>query len=239
VVFGVRFYGPRNITTDPLVRAAFQRALYVSAGVAYINSRVASPDDEQLCGVNVTNTGGFRRRLDFGEAPGVAMDAWEDDTAEIADAEADARRMQVFGVSDFTVMLHHVEEMFRVEEDSRVEPYARATRAPTTPDTNVYFSVISNVVGTNTSCMVALITVQYDRSDEIPAFIFCFFRAILSGACAGRSPGCEDYHHCVEADQLGKVCRGSCVRSGKLSLYSLRSSMEFQALSCLLTCIHL
>jgi hypothetical protein len=59
--------------------------------------------------------------------------------------------MQVFGVSDFTVMLHHVEEMFRVVEDSRVEPYARATRAPTTPDTNVYFSVISNVVGTDIS----------------------------------------------------------------------------------------
>jgi hypothetical protein len=173
VVFGVRFYGPRNITSDPLVRAAFQRALYVSAGVAYINSRVASPDDEQLCGVNMTNTGGFRRRLSDSESLVLGMTEEKESEDAREDREADLRRMQVFGVSDFTVMTHYVEEMFRVKDESRadsgVASLARATPAPTTPDTNVYFSVISNVVGKS------FLLVHPSRSDS---FVLDFCRVV-------------------------------------------------------------
>lgn len=138
MVFGVSFFGRYNVTADPRVRAAFQRALYVSAGVAYINSAVATPDQDKMCGVNVTNTGGFGRR---------ALLAYEAlSEAAVEQIAAAARRMEVFGESNFTVMQKHVNDLLR-EMGGNAGSFTTAETTPP-PDTNVYFSVVSNVEGT-------------------------------------------------------------------------------------------
>jgi hypothetical protein len=141
VVFGVSFYGRFNVTADARVRSAFQRALYVSAGIAYINSAVAFPDQPTLCGVNVTNTGGFGRP---------SRTLWEMETLSqeaIEEREADLRRMEVFGESNYTIMRRHVEDMFRGLGGNLHSDAAPVATQPPVPDTKVYFSVISNVQG--------------------------------------------------------------------------------------------
>lgn len=166
VVFGISFYGPRNITADVRVRDAVRRALYVSSGIDYGNSEVAGPDDTELCGVSSVNTGGFRRALTEEEAlAGPALVSIE----EYELAQEKARRMEVFGVSDYAVMLRQVEDWLGKDvanTASVVLPHGSlpasilalktptprpvtappsGTPAPTVPDTVIYFSVVSNV----------------------------------------------------------------------------------------------
>ena len=137
-MFEVSFYGPRNITIDPLVRFAFQRALFVSAGIPYFNVEVALPDQKQLCGVNVTNEGGFRRAL---YETGSPEDLQED---RIIEAEQATRRGEVFGITDFSELRSKAAAELHEFAQSRHEKDTFAI-IPNAPDTNVYFSLVSNV----------------------------------------------------------------------------------------------
>lgn len=139
MVFEVGFYGPRNITLDPLVRFAFQRALFVSAGIPYFNVEVALPDQKQLCGVNTTNEGGFRRRALY--ESGSSEDLQED---RIIEAEQATRRGEVFGITDFSELRSKAAAELHEFAQHRPEKDILAL-IPNAPDTNVYFSLVSNV----------------------------------------------------------------------------------------------
>lgn len=139
VVFGVSFYGPRNITIDPLVRFAFQRALWVSAGIPYFNVEVALPDQASLCAgsVSTVNTGGFRRLVETGLEDDLAMD-------QLIESEQTQRRQQIFGISDFSALRSAA---FAELYQSSLRGSGKDTLAiiPGAPDTNVFFSLVSNV----------------------------------------------------------------------------------------------
>lgn len=146
VVFGVKFYGPTNITDDPLVRFAFQRALFVSAGMPYFNTEVALPTQAKLCGVNVTNEGGFRRALSGSGADANAMSA-SSSLARIIETEQTSRRQEVFGISDFNALRATAQDGLDLYASSHPHPSKISLLRSNAPDTNVFFSVVSNVIG--------------------------------------------------------------------------------------------
>ena len=71
--------------------------------------------------------------------------------SEREELEHRRRRQEVFGISDFAVMLRHVEESYPLGVSASVHPsLGDISSAATTPvpNTKVFFSVISIVEGT-------------------------------------------------------------------------------------------
>lgn len=148
VVVGVSFYGRKNITAYPEVRAAFKRALFVSAGVAVNNVQVALPNEEALCEVSTVNTGGYRRLDGIGDG-GYAFPA-DDALSELSESQ----RMQLsFGMTNYSDVQAAVQAMWTEEDVHTVGEKFRMKSLAQTPDTNVFFSIVSNVPGTqNHNC---------------------------------------------------------------------------------------
>lgn len=137
-----------------MVRFAFQRALFVSAGIPYFNVEVALPDQETLCGsVNVVNTGGWvRRSLQDGEAEAEEQHSPEELSLErIIEAEQRTRRGEVFGVTDFAEL--RTQAAAALDKNSKTLRQSRTSMAlrPDAVDTNVFFSLVSNVPGESPS----------------------------------------------------------------------------------------
>lgn len=151
MVVGVEFYGRKNITAYPAVRAAFKRALFVSAGVAVGNVEVARPDQQELCGVDTVNTGGYRRLDEDADstADGYGGDGGYSFPGDDAMSDlTESQRMQLaFGTSNYSVVQDAVRAMWTEEEVRTVGEKFRKNTLASVANTNVFFSIVSNVPG--------------------------------------------------------------------------------------------
>lgn len=161
-MFGVQFYGRKNITAYPAVRAAFKRALFVSAGVAAGNIQIALPDQQDLCGVNTVNNGGYRRHLllENNDSPGDGSGGddgaggvgggdyeFSGDDALVTHMTESQRMQLMFGLSSYAEVQNAVMGFWSDEEKRAAGEKIRQKSLQEIPDTNVFFSIVNNVPG--------------------------------------------------------------------------------------------